>query len=952
MGKRTVLLVLANLLVPVAILIFATGFFPYKPFMPGLAEYEETEWTGIDVGVSRDPPKAPFDKLVFMVVDALRSDFVYSAESGMSFVQSLIREGTALPFTAHATSPTITMPRVKAITTGSIPSFLDVILNFAESDTTSTLAAQDTWLAQIKAKRFEDKQGKLVMYGDDTWLKLFPDFFERADGTSSFFVSDFTEVDNNVTRHVPNELMNSDWDAMIMHYLGLDHIGHKAGPKSPNMIPKQKEMDDIVRTIYGAIENEDHLANTLFVLCGDHGMNDGGNHGGSSPGETSPALVFMSPKLSKVTKLSDRLAWRRGPGFRSPIMPDTEGEFNYYMTVEQSDIAPTLAGLLGFPVPRNNLGVFLQDFLSLWDAEWDRIQLLYRNARQMKRIVEATYTSPSLKESFEDEALPVKEGQERCDQPDMTPGQLLACRWQGVVRSMANDEYKIASWHLVNFMRDSQDTMSSAASNYDVTRLVLGTALAFLICVLGLFTLPSLRPVSSAVIYYFLTTTLYAILMFATSYVEEEHNFWYWITSGWFFYLFLNSMRKRQTSAWAFHPALMVLIIHRVVRRWNQTGQKFAGADDIVNSGVFHGNSSFLLWILVGATYLDVTNRVSKHIARSVVTLGSPFYRKNPDPQPLEHHRMMGALVALPICGTAFVFKLAFTAQDAPELTYGITPGLMAWVETFNLVRLAQMVFVGLALSFAWVLYAEYQRSARRAYRSVNGHGDLAVAFFDLGTLFLLTQTKAQNIPLYLLFRLQFFFLSLLNLTSTQATLTSLLLSQTSFFALGLNNSISSIDLSNAYNGVSGYNVLGVGLLVFLSNWAGPVYWSIAGVLLLRLDGLPRSKQDNSKRAKSEKRSWVEREHAHLSQLARPQTDERMAQCGKEDVWMDHVALLTLFTGVMLASVMAACTALRTHLFIWTVFSPKYLFAMAWGTAWHLGVTVGLGGFVWWLGSW
>jgi ethanolaminephosphotransferase len=81
------------------------------------------------------------------------------------------------------------MPRVKAITTGSIPSFVDVILNFAESDTSSTLSTQDTWLAQIKAKRFENGQGKLVMYGDDTWLKLFPNTFERADGTSSFFVS-------------------------------------------------------------------------------------------------------------------------------------------------------------------------------------------------------------------------------------------------------------------------------------------------------------------------------------------------------------------------------------------------------------------------------------------------------------------------------------------------------------------------------------------------------------------------------------------------------------------------------------------------------------------------------------------------------------------------------------------------------------------------------------------
>jgi ethanolaminephosphotransferase len=81
------------------------------------------------------------------------------------------------------------MPRVKAITTGSIPSFLDVILNFAESDTTSTLANQDTWLAQIRAGRHATNDGKLIMYGDDTWLKLFPGMFARADGTSSFFVS-------------------------------------------------------------------------------------------------------------------------------------------------------------------------------------------------------------------------------------------------------------------------------------------------------------------------------------------------------------------------------------------------------------------------------------------------------------------------------------------------------------------------------------------------------------------------------------------------------------------------------------------------------------------------------------------------------------------------------------------------------------------------------------------
>ena len=66
MPSRTskLFLCVANIFVPIAIIIFATGFFPYKPFLPGLARYED-----LHLGF---PPKAPFDKIIFMVVDALR----------------------------------------------------------------------------------------------------------------------------------------------------------------------------------------------------------------------------------------------------------------------------------------------------------------------------------------------------------------------------------------------------------------------------------------------------------------------------------------------------------------------------------------------------------------------------------------------------------------------------------------------------------------------------------------------------------------------------------------------------------------------------------------------------------------------------------------------------------------------------------------------------------------
>lgn len=122
---------------------------------------------------------------------------------------------------------------------------------------------------------------------------------------------------------------------------------------STNMLPKQTEMDGIVKRIYTAIESQQHLKSTLMVLLGDHGMNDAGNHGGSAPGETSPALVFLSPKLKSL-----------GRKFEVPI--DAHEDFRYYSVVEQSDLAPTLGALLGFPVPKNNLGAFILDFLPFW----------------------------------------------------------------------------------------------------------------------------------------------------------------------------------------------------------------------------------------------------------------------------------------------------------------------------------------------------------------------------------------------------------------------------------------------------------------------------------------------------------------------------------------------------------------------------------------------------------
>jgi ethanolaminephosphotransferase len=67
----------------------------------------------------------------------------------------------------------------------------------------------------------------------------------------------------------------SDWDAMILHYLGIDHIGHMSGPQAPHMVEKQKQTDDVVKSIFEALETREQHKHTLLVLLGDHGMSCG-----------------------------------------------------------------------------------------------------------------------------------------------------------------------------------------------------------------------------------------------------------------------------------------------------------------------------------------------------------------------------------------------------------------------------------------------------------------------------------------------------------------------------------------------------------------------------------------------------------------------------------------------------------------------------------------------------
>lgn len=330
------------------------------------------------------------ERVVIMLVDALRADFIWQNGSRFAFVNAKIGEGAALPFTTRAHSPTVTLPRVKAMITGSIPGFLDVKANLD-----SPALKEDNVVSRaVSAGR------RVLMYGDETWLKLFPSSFVRSDGTTAFFVLDTEVVDNNVTRHVMPELENNDWDVMILHYLGLDHAGHLGGIDSQIMRSKQLEMDGMVEQIYtrlGELDGDASQRRTILLLCSDHGMNTEGGHGGASEPETDAVAVFFAPPrasprspASDGISESDDSAADVDEGATAPSLahttytPARRGE--PFPVVWQVDMASTLALLLGLDVPAGNIGRLMAgalDHLQLMQY----LDALAANARQLEALV-------------------------------------------------------------------------------------------------------------------------------------------------------------------------------------------------------------------------------------------------------------------------------------------------------------------------------------------------------------------------------------------------------------------------------------------------------------------------------------------------------------------------------------------------------------------------------------
>ncbi|KAJ2332534.1 major facilitator super transporter protein [Coemansia sp. RSA 2681] len=823
------------------------------------------------------------------------------------------------------------------------------------------------------------------MFGDDTWLRLFPEIFTRTDGTSSFFVTDTVEVDRNVTRHVRPELERSGWDVTIFHYLGLDHIGHLAGPNSSLMRPKQKEMDDVVKEAYEIVATQDRermkqdksAKPTLFVLLGDHAMNEIGNHGGNSQLETSTVFVFL------------------GQGVRGqPLASLGESALSALLTTEvpQISLVPTLALLFGVPIPKNNLGMPLPELLSSY-SDLERLRLLQVSAHQMFGVVRAN--DPTVREVTVAEAASRAGRSANCDAEDESTSAVLRCKY---LRALAaHRQYAVKGSGTASkvergyyeFMEHANEQLSRTFSGYDLGAMITGMAIIgvatvalAVLCQCAdkggsiLSTKTGELRISTPAVALLLT---YLLSIWSSSLIEEEHQFWYFWTQ--------TMLALRVVTSSATGDALRTVLqmcLFRIIRAWNQTGQKWTGEPDIR----LYLNSSHtgLMWILVAATVVVVNvavHRLHMYVypgpAREAIVRrldrtsqqrhasGAMMYRRDADEYErriVEGERARAAalysgadttgLRALVLAQRAFRAVVGYASFSALVYQMDRNQGWQAlgisdtvwsavrWCVPPDLAQTARLVYLctGLALmagvACTWlrarVGSLELSLDSREFKASVAQAAALDLLVGMMPVLLLLS--RPHNIPLFAMFVAVFVLFwpqlqavlgprrlmidaqdcssiesgagGCLGVLRPSKLAVQFCLVHASFFALGNSNSLASLDLSNAYAGVSRYSEGVVGVLMFASNWAGPLWWAVATLVTLTLD----------KRGISARRI------------------------------IDALAAAHLWQACTLLMLSVVVTLLRTHLFIWSVFSPRYLYQVAWLVGFYV-ICATCGGLLW-----
>ncbi|MEN2998961.1 MAG: alkaline phosphatase family protein [Acidilobaceae archaeon] len=118
----------------------------------------------------------------------------------------------------------------------------------------------------------------------------------------------------------------------------VDTMGHKAGPYTAEYNSTAVNVIALLSSFVQALKHMGVLEDTLLLLLNDHGFKRGAHHGGPEEEVTAFYMMLISPLARPGT---------------------------YRLAFDQKDVAPTIAMIMGWPLPANSMGKPIREGLNI-----------------------------------------------------------------------------------------------------------------------------------------------------------------------------------------------------------------------------------------------------------------------------------------------------------------------------------------------------------------------------------------------------------------------------------------------------------------------------------------------------------------------------------------------------------------------------------------------------------
>uniref|UniRef100_A0A674HL32 GPI ethanolamine phosphate transferase 1 n=1 Tax=Taeniopygia guttata TaxID=59729 RepID=A0A674HL32_TAEGU len=378
--------ILAGLLVHCVFLVSIFDIYFSSPLVHGMTPQQT-------------PLPPPAKRLVLFVADGLRADSLYELDSSGTprapFLRGILENNGSWGI-SHTRVPTESRPGHVALIAGFYEDVSAVAKGWKENP-----VEFDSVFNESKYTWSWGSPDILPMFakgatGDHVYT------FCYAAESEDFGAEDAAKLDIWVFDHVKSffnssrsnqtlfSALNEDKVVLFLHLLGIDTNGHAHRPNSREYQENIKQVDEGVKEIASLIDNfYGNDGKTAFILTSDHGMTDWGSHGAGHPSETLTPLIVWGAGVNYPQKVTTQL-------FEDNFLKEWKLENLKRLDVNQADIAPLMASLIGVPFPLNSVGTLPLEYLNtsaLFKAEsmfTNAIQILEQFKVKMSQKKETT----------------------------------------------------------------------------------------------------------------------------------------------------------------------------------------------------------------------------------------------------------------------------------------------------------------------------------------------------------------------------------------------------------------------------------------------------------------------------------------------------------------------------------------------------------------------------------